>query len=348
MGQLSRVNPLPLRVVSSTGGDIAVVAFGGNAILRAGQRGTAREQLNNLAEMARHLATMIQANWRVVVTHGNGPQVGNIRLQQEAGEPEIPGMSFDVCGAMSQGQIGYLLETALSQEFARRGIDYPTAAILTRCVVDPADPAFSHPTKPVGPFYDRTDADALAAERDWTMVQDAGRGYRRAVPSPRPHQILEVETVRLLVKAGIVVVACGGGGVPVLADGRGGYVGAEAVIDKDHTASLLAQELKATALVLLTQVPEVMVHFGTAKQRGIADASLQEIESLSKQGHFLAGSMGPKIEAAASFLRGGGRVAVITSPDLLMDALSGSAGTRVWRGPSQPYTRSGLRAVNER
>lgn len=308
---------------------LAVVAFGGNAIHRSCQRGTLAEQVENLSEMAREMAQMIEAGWSVVITHGNGPQVGNIKLQQDRAEPEVPGMPLDVCGAMSQGQIGYLLEQALTHEFAKRGVHRQVIAVLTRCLVDPADPAFSKPTKPIGPFYDKATAQQLHIERGWEMVSDSGRGHRRVVPSPAPYRIVEAESIRLLASSGAVVIASGGGGVPVVPDGEGGYAGVEAVIDKDLAACLLAAEIGADTLLLLTEVSEVQVHFGSPRQMPLRDVALSQLRSYETEGHFPAGSMGPKVRAAADFIANGGRMAVITSPDRMMDGIRGVVGTRV-------------------
>ena len=310
-------------------GRLAVVAFGGNAILKDGQRGTVEEQTANLSEMANQLASMMAEMWSVVVTHGNGPQVGNIKLQQERADPELPAMPLDVCGAMSQGQIGYLLGQALSRALASGGIDKPVATLLTRCAVDPHDEAFSHPTKPIGPFYDEATARCLREEKGWNVVPDAGRGYRRVVPSPEPQRILESDVIRSLALSGTLVIAAGGGGIPVLPSDDGGYQGIEAVIDKDLAACLLAKELGADTLVLLTGVPQVLVNFGTPRQRPIGSLSVEEIRALDMDGHFPPGSMGPKIHAAIRFVEGGGRLAVITSTELLMEALHGRAGTRI-------------------
>jgi carbamate kinase len=314
---------------STTTARFAVVAFGGNAILRPGQRGTVDEQVDNLEEMARQLTAMIEAGWSVCVTHGNGPQVGNIALQQEAGSSQVPPMPLDVCGAMSQGEIGYLLEMALEREFARREISRPIVTVITRCVVDRDDPAFHNPTKPIGPFYDQQTAERLHVERGWVMVSDSGRGFRRVVPSPIPTRIVEREAIRTLMHSGTLVIASGGGGVPVLAETGGGYRGTEAVIDKDLAGCLLARELGAQALVLLTQVPQVLVDFGTPQQRGLNETTLVEIQTLAAEGQFPPGSMGPKVDAATTFLSAGGELVIITSPALLAESLQDRAGTRI-------------------
>jgi carbamate kinase len=314
-----------------------VVAFGGNAIVRAGQRGLLAEQTDNLRRMAREIAALIAAGWRVVVTHGNGPQVGHIQLQQAAAAPAVPAMPLDVCGAMSQGQIGYLLEQAIAGELARRRLPTPVASVLTRTLVAPDDAAFERPAKPIGPFYDAAAARDLQARHGWSLVADAGRGFRRVVPSPAPRRLVEREAIRLLVEAGVVVIAAGGGGVPVVRLPDGSYRGVEAVIDKDRAACLLARELGAAALILLTEVPAVAIHYGTPRQQDLGAVSLTELETLAAEGHFPPGSMGPKVEAAVEFVRGAGGRAVVTTPALLGEALAGRAGTRVYGAhPAQP------------
>lgn len=306
-----------------------VVALGGNAILRPGQRGTVDEQLANLKMMATQIASLAVEGYQLVVTHGNGPQVGNIYLQQDAGSKEVPAMPLDVCGAMSQGQIGYFVEQALSEALATRNCLRPVVAMITRTLVDPLDPAFEHPTKPIGPFYDAPTANRLRDERGWVLASDSGRGYRRVVPSPAPLSILESDAVVPLLSFGAIVVTSGGGGIPVVPDAEGTYRGIEAVVDKDLAACLLARQLGAHTLVLLTDVPEVCIDYGTPKQRRIEDVCLEDMERLDAVGHFPPGSMGPKIHAAMDFLRSGGELAVITSAEHLHSSLLGRAGTRI-------------------
>ena len=328
------------RTRSGAGPDVAVIAFGGNAIMPAGKRWTPEEQEANLTEMARQVAALVGDGWMVAITHGNGPQVGNILLQQEATRDEVPAMPLDVCGAMSQGQIGYLLQRALYSQLALRGMARPVVTVVTQCLVDGDDEAFKSPSKPIGPFYDEATAERLRLERGWTIVADAGRGYRRVVPSPLPREIVERDVVRLLVRSGVLVIACGGGGVPVVRDAGVRLRGVEGVIDKDLAACLLAREVGARTLVLLTGASGVFVHFGTPNQRQLEDVTLAEVEAYAAEGHFPQGSMGPKIQAAIQFLRGGGERVVITSPPLLRDALRGAAGTRIWRlAPARTASR---------
>jgi carbamate kinase len=294
-----------------------VVALGGNAVLRAGDRGTAAEQRARIGETCAALAPLLEGD--VVLTHGNGPQVGNELLRQERAAAEVPPLPLYLAVAQTQAEIGALLATELAA--AGRG----AACLLTHVVVVPEDPAFEHPSKPIGPFYRRSHARALEQERGWTMVEDAGRGWRRAVPSPAPLAIVELEVVRALVAGGVVAIACGGGGIPVIR--RGGRLdGIDAVIDKDRASALLAAELRAERLVILTDVPALLGGYGTADEEPIPALSAAEAEELSHR--LPPGSMGPKVGAAAAFARAGGE-ALITSTESLADALAGRAGTRI-------------------
>ncbi len=313
------------------GQDLApvVVALGGNAILRPGQRGTVDEQISNLKVMAEQIAMLATEGLQLVVTHGNGPQVGNIYLQQDAGSKEVPAMPLDVCGAMSQGLIGYFVEQVLSEALTSRNCQRAVVAMITRTLVDPLDAAFQHPTKPIGPFYDASTAERLREERGWVLASDSGRGYRRVVPSPAPLSILGSDAVDPLLHTGAIVVTSGGGGIPVVVDAAGAYHGVEAVVDKDLAACLLARQLDARVLVLLTDVPEVCINYGTPHQERLGDVPIKEVERLDAEGHFPPGSMGPKIRGALEFLRSGGELAVITSPENLGASLLGSAGTRI-------------------
>jgi carbamate kinase len=266
-----------------------------------------------------------------VLTHGNGPQVGNLALQQLYGEPHVPAMPLDVCGAMTQGQIGFLIQQALAGVDRRPQRMPDVVSVLTRCVVDGEDPSFRTPTKPIGPFYDASASRGVYVWNGWTMVDGPEGSARRVVPSPLPLEIVEIEAIRALAGAGLLVVACGGGGVPVVRGDDGKLLGVEGVIDKDLTASLLARELGARVLVLLSAVSEVAVNYGAPSARPLADVSAREISVLQSEGHFAPGSMGPKIQAALNFLNGGGEVAIVTAAGLLADALVGRAGTRIWR-----------------
>jgi carbamate kinase len=308
-----------------------VIAFGGNALIRERERGTWQEQLQHALEAARVIVGLSRAD-QVVLTHGNGPQVGALALQQAHGEPEAPALPLNVLGAMTQGEIGYLLQQALST------VDpwLPTATVLTRVVVADDDPAFAEPpTKPIGAFYRREEALRIAAERGWTMEEDAGRGWRRMVPSPVPVRVLEVEHVRRLLEGGALVIAGGGGGIPVVWR-DGALQGVDAVVDKDRCAAELALAVGADRLVLLTGVPRVALGFGTPEQRGVRRLTVSDALHALGDGEFPPGSMGPKIEGAARFAAAGGQ-AIITDIAHLAPAVRGDEGTWIVQdalGPS--------------
>ena len=309
----------------------AVVALGGNALTAEGQRGTHREQRENATAMARSIAELLDDGWRLAIVHGNGPQIGALSIQQEEGRRRVPEQPLFSLGAMTEGQLGSLVVLAMQ---ASTGGRQSVAAVLTHTVVDPADPAFGRPTKPIGPFFTEVDARALAAERGWQVGEDAGRGYRRMVASPAPLGFVEIDAVRCLLDAGHVVVAAGGGGIPVVRR-DGAWEGVEAVIDKDYAAAALAQALHADALVLVTAVDAVMLDFGKPTQRRLPLLDAGQAERHLADGQFPEGSMGPKVRAATRFLRGGGRVAVITTPRLAAATLGStdgddaSVGTRI-------------------
>jgi carbamate kinase len=311
----------------------AVIALGGNAFTRPGMAGRCDELLSNAAAMAAGVDEVIEAGWRVLIVHGNGPQVGNLALQQEATRM-VPSQPLAVLGAMTQGQLGSIIVRAIDQ---RRGPG-SAAALVTHVLVDPSDPALSAPTKPIGPFFERDEAERLAAERGWQVQPDAGRGYRRVVASPQPAAIVEIDAIRALLDSGLLVVAAGGGGIPVL--GETGY--ADAVIDKDRAARLLATLLGAQALLLVTAVDQVMVDFGTPHQSALGDITADVAARYLAEGQFPPGSMGPKVEAALQFLADGGEQVVITSPGLLAGTLAGigeQRGTRI--EPSRTQARLG-------
>ena len=305
--------------------DRVVVALGGNALLRAGEEDT----FANLQASARRAAERIAdiaTDWEVVVTHGNGPQVGRILLQQEAAAGTVHPMPLDVCGAESQGQIGYLLQATIGDVFYERGMPRPVVTVLTMTRVRRDDPAFLDPTKPVGPFYDEDEAAKLAAERGWTMRADAHGGFRRVVPSPAPYSIVEAPVIRDLVASGTIVIAAGGGGVPVVEDGPA-LVGVEGVVDKDLAAAILARDVAAGDLLILTDVERVETGFGTPDARPLERLRVAEARALLDAGEFGRGSMAPKVEAACSFLEHGGRRSVIASLERATQALDGEAGT---------------------
>lgn len=312
----------------------AVIAFGGNAIARSGQRGTYQEQLANIREMSAALADLVEAGVGVVITHGNGPQVGQIALQQDlASAAGIPPMPFDAAGAMSEGLIGYMLQQSLHNTFVERRMEAGCVTVITQVVVAASDPAFRNPTKPVGGFYTRPQAEELEETKGWTMVEDAGRGYRRVVPSPRPLTIVEWPSIAHLVESGAMVIAAGGGGIPVVEteseSGAATLRGVEAVIDKDRASARLAALLTADVLVLLTDVEQVAVRYGTPEQRWLGRVSLDEMREHLEAGEFPPGSMGPKVESAVAFLEQGGRRAIITSVGRLVPAVLRGGGTEI-------------------
>lgn len=304
-----------------------VVALGGNAILQAGQKGTAEEQLANVRLAAEQIAQLVLAGHQVVLTHGNGPQVGNILLQNAAASPAVPAMPLDICGAESQGFIGYLLQQSLVNALREQGVNKPVVTIVTQVVVDANDPAFSKPTKPIGPFYPAEEAQRLMA-KGLAMQEDRARGgWRRIVPSPVPLRIWEREAIISLIDSGAIVIAAGGGGIPVV-ETPAGLQGVEAVIDKDLAGQRLANDVGADVLLILTDVEAVALDWGLPTQRWLHDVTLAEVEAYQAAGHFQAGSMGPKVAAACNFLASGGEMAIITSLQTATQALAGNTGTR--------------------
>ena len=305
-----------------------VVALGGNAIQRAMEKGTAAEQLANVSNAMAAVAELAARGSRVVLTHGNGPQIGTILIQQAAGEAAegIPAMPMDIAGAMSQGQLGYMMQQCLQNELRKRGKPWPVATVITQMVVDPKDPAFENPTKPVGPFYTAEKAEELR-KRGFHVIEDSGKGYRRVVPSPQPAAIAEIYAIKTLVNSGTLVICSGGGGVPVVRDSEGLLHGVEAVIDKDMGASLLAQKLEADRLLILTDVEKVAINFRKSDQQELSKVSIEEAKRYIEEGHFAAGSMGPKVKAALQFVEAGGKQAIITRLECAIDAIDGKTGT---------------------
>jgi carbamate kinase len=320
---------------------LVVIALGGNAMIRGKQRGTIEEQLENITETAKQIMKVIP-KWRIVITHGNGPQVGNLMLQMEAGSHppyNRPVMSGDIAVAMTQGQIGYLIQNILGNLLVSEGpssrLDpskkIKVATIITQVVVSKDDPAFQNPTKPVGPFYTKEQADRIQANHpEYVIIEDAGRGYRRVVPSPDPIEIYEKDQVNDLLKAGFILVASGGGGIPVVKNPDGTVTGVEAVIDKDLAGERLAIDTQAEAFAILTDTDKIYLHYNTPQQREIDRMTVVEVEKYLEEGAFgdkLKGSMGPKLKAAIRFLKEGGKKVVITTPELAAAALDGEAGT---------------------
>lgn len=302
-----------------------VVALGGNAILRPGQTGTSEEQLANVRVSCEQIVRLLKAGHELLITHGNGPQVGNILRQQDASRNQIPPQKLDVCGAQSQGMIGYFIQQSLHNILRREGITRPVATVLTQVLVDKDDPAFQNPSKPVGGFFSEEEARLRVAQGE-TWVEDAGRGWRKVVPSPQPLAIMEGATICELVKAGTVVIASGGGGIPVYRDTQG-VIGIEAVIDKDLAAAKLVEEISGDGLLILTDVPQVFINYGRENQEGLAQVNVEKAEQYVSEGQFSAGSMLPKVQAAIKVARQG-KTAIITSLDKAELALQGKAGTR--------------------
>ena len=308
-----------------------VIALGGNAIIPVGQEGTYDQQMAITLETMNQVAQLSKAGHRVVMTHGNGPVVGNIVLRNDAGMAlhGIPPMPMYVCGADSQGGLGFMLQQALQNALHTQGLDTPVASVVTQVLVSETDPAFANPTKPIGPFYDEDGAQSVRDENGWTLVMDAGRGYRRVVPSPMPLEVIEWEAIKALVDAGVLTIATGGGGVPVTRDKDGLLTGCDAVIDKDRASDLLGQLIGADVLVIITQVDKVCVNFGKDDQEELDVLPVGRAQALLDSGEFPVGSMGPKIEAAISFLAAGGQEVIITSPEHLLAAVEGREGTRI-------------------
>ncbi len=307
---------------------IAVVAIGGNSLVRDG-RLDIDAQRAALRETAAHVAGFVARGWAIVLTHGNGPQVGLNLLRNEMAAGTVPPFPLDVLGAETQGAIGYLVQHTFAEEFRHRGIGKPVITLVTEVLVDAQDPAFAQPTKFVGPGYAKADADRYARERGWTLREDVGVGWRRVVPSPVPRGIVELRAIRALVNRGFVVVAAGGGGIPVVRAGDGSLRGVEPVIDKDRVAGLLAHDLGATRLVISTAVDRVALHYRTPREEPLDVLTVHDAKRYLAEGHFPPGSMGPKIQAAMDFLEGGGREVIITSPEMLTRAMEGRAGTRI-------------------
>ncbi len=306
-----------------------VVAIGGNATHPEDIRGTTAEQEQIAARTARALLPLVQAAREIVVTHGNGPVVGKIMLRQYYAREHVPPMRLDVCVAHSQGGIGHLLMQGLEDELMRAGDPRRVACVVTRVAVSAEDEAFQHPRKPIGPFFSEEKATELRDRLGWNMAEDAGRGWRYVVPSPKPREILDLELIASLAAQGIVVIAAGGGGIPMVLRADGSYAGVPAVIDKDMTSALLANRLGIDTLLILTAVPKVLVDFRTPRERALDRVTASELAGYAEDGQFADGSMGPKVEAALKFLAGGGRRAIIAALDQALDAIEGRSGTHV-------------------
>jgi carbamate kinase len=308
---------------------LAVVAFGGNALLRSEDHGTQEEQIARAKQAARWLAEVVRHGYKLIVVHGNGPQVGNILVQNEEASTKIPPQTLDVCVAQTEGSMGFLLQQAIRNRLDSIGVGGDVATILTEVEVDPADAAFKRPTKPIGPFVTRYRAEALERDLGWTMREDAGRGWRHVVPSPRPLRILNLETIKHMLRGAAVVIAAGGGGIPVVRGRDGQWRGVEAVIDKDFASSLLASELHAEIYVVLTGVSKVAIDYEKPTERVLDRLTVAEATRYLAEGQFPDGSMGPKIEAAVQFVTRGGKQVLITDVEHLRDALQGQDGTLI-------------------
>ena len=308
-----------------------VIALGGNAIARPGQRGTTEEQLANVDTTARQIAKIARAGYRIVLTHGNGPQAGALLIQQEETEAVVPGQSLTACGAMTQGQIGWMIQNRLRFHLGREGLDTPACSLVTQVVVNENDPDFSDPSKPVGPFYTREEAESLSAAKQYCIRHvkpGCEKGWRRVVPSPEPLSIVEEKVIKALLAEGIIVIASGGGGIPVARGADGSLLGVNAVIDKDKAGFTLARAVDADAMLILTDVEKVALRFGTPEARNVDCLTVEEAERYSSEGHFLKGSMGPKVEACLRFVRWSGKTAIIGALDKAAEAMEGTSGTR--------------------
>ena len=309
--------------------DLVVIAIGGNSLIKDPQHMTVFDQYKATGETSEHIAGIIERGYRVIITHGNGPQVGFILLRSEMAKHVLHQLPLDTCGADTQGAIGYQICQTLANELRLRGIDKTVAAIVTQTVVDGSDPGFENPTKPIGPFYSKEAAEEHQKAGGWQMTEDAGRGWRRVVASPEPLEIIEERAIRLLLEDGVIVVAVGGGGIPVVRMEDGSLEGFGAVIDKDLSTCLLAKNLEAERFIISTAVEKVAINFGTPEQREIDSMTVAEARRYLDDGQFPAGSMGPKIEASIDFLESGGKEVIITTPELIEEALIGTAGTHI-------------------
>ena len=307
-----------------------VIALGGNALIRVGEAGTLEEQRGRISQAMAQTADLVTSGFASVITHGNGPMVGHLLLQMECARPLVPPMPLFMCDADSEGGLGYLIQQCLVNELHRRGQERGVATVITQVVVAADDPAFNAPDKPIGPFYPAAEAQRLKEERGWHLYEDAGRGWRRVVPSPRPLTIIEQDIISYLLRGGVIVIAAGGGGVPVIRLPNGDLMGVEAVIDKDRASAVLAREISADLLIFLTAVAYVYLDYLQVGQRPLRTLTGAEAYKYFNEGHFAPGSMGPKIESALDFLSQGGRRVLITEPESLAEALQGRTGTHIF------------------
>jgi carbamate kinase len=318
---------------------LAVVAIGGNSLIKDEAHQSVPDQFNAVRETAVHIAGMIEQGWNVVITHGNGPQVGFILLRSELASNALHTVPLDSCGADTQGAIGYMIQQALYNEFLRRGIRRQCVTVVTQVLVDSTDPAMQNPSKPIGSFYKEEEARVKMSKEGWVMLEDAGRGWRRVVPSPIPREIIERDAIDTLIINGFIVVAVGGGGIPVVRDKAGNLAGVEGVIDKDLASSLLASELNADLLLISTAVEKAALNFKKPNQLDLDRVTLSEAKRYYEEGHFAKGSMGPKIKAIINYLDRGGQAALITMPEAIDKALAGQTGT--WVIPDNQDVKKG-------
>jgi carbamate kinase len=321
---------------------LAVVAIGGNSLIRDKDHQGSSDQHRAARETCAHIAGMIRTGWDVVITHGNGPQVGFMLRRGELARSEVFEEPLEVCGADTQGAIGYMLQQGLYNEFRSHGLHKQAVTVVTQVVVDPRDPAYNRPTKPIGSFMTGEEAFRRRDSEGWSVAEDAGRGWRRVVPSPMPLEIVELEAIRSLIASGHVVIAVGGGGIPVIRNPDGELLGSAAVIDKDHASSLLARQIGADLLLISTGIEQVYLDFGTPRQRAVDVMTVEDAEAYVQQGHFAKGSMLPKIEAILQYLKAGGKEALITSPENIERALAGETGT--WVVKNAPACKPATRA----
>ncbi len=322
----------PLLTAGIKMGKTIVIALGGNAIKRAEEEGTAEQQLRNVKITCKHILEIIKRGYRVVITHGNGPQVGNLLIQQEEASRLVPPQPLDILGAMTQGQIGYMLQQTLINYLREEKLNIPVATIITQVLVDKDDPDFNNPSKPVGPFYTRKEAEKLIEEKGYIIkkVKPGRKAYRRVVPSPDPIEIIEKDVIKMLVDAGFIVIASGGGGIPVI-DQNGQLRGVEAVIDKDLAGERLAEIVDADIFLILTDVEKVKLNFRKPNEKDLDKLTIAEAEKYLEEGHFLPGSMEPKVKACIRFLKARGEKAIITSLDKAVEALEGKTGTHFYK-----------------
>ena len=312
----------------------ALIAFGGNALLPKPKHGLQSEQIKHAEKAARLMIHVVRKGYDLIIVHGNGPQVGNLLIQMEESVNKVPPFTLDVCDAMTEGSMGYMLEKAIINELRKKSVDKEVASLITQVIVDKEDPAFEAPSKPIGPFYSEYRAKMLIREKKWIMMEDAGRGFRKVVPSPKPIDVVPKHVMRDLVRSGKIVIAAGGGGIPVIINGRGLFQGVEAVIDKDYTSGLIAKEIRTDLFIILTNVPQVYLNFGTPREKPILEMTVDEAKAHLAKEQFPPGSMGPKIEAAIDYIEGGGKEVLITSASYLKAAMVNRSGTWI-TGPEK-------------